>query len=224
MFEQEMEMERRQSSVVPLLLIVALTVGIVLAAAYYLIQSRKVLSMPDAARMSLQIIQAKGPATLSFHTGMVRESVNDRTGDPHYRLLEKVGVLKLGKARGLVTPIALTAKGEQLLSQISGVQKSRESDGTEAYVVPLAERQLVGVSRVVMTGTGRATVEFTWQWRPNALGENFEASGPVLRSFNTWDRATLIQKYGANFYHEGPTKVTFGAIKTEKNGWQLATE
>jgi len=224
MFEQEMEMEKRQSSVVPLLLIVALTLGIVGVAAYYIIESRKVLTMPEASSLSLQVIESQGPATLSFHTGMVHESVSERTQDPHYRLLEKIGVLKRGNAKGWVTPIALTPKGEQLLSQISGVQKSKESDGTEAYVVPLAERKLIGVSRVLMTGTGRATVEFSWQWQANPLGESFEASGPTVQSFNTWDRATLIQKYGANFYHQGPKKVAFAAVKTDKNGWQLAAE
>lgn len=224
MFEQEVEMEKRQSSVVPLLLIVALTVGIVAVAAYYIIESRKVLTMPEATNLSLQVIQSQGPATLGFHTGMVHESVNERTHDPHYRLLEKIGLLKFGKAKGWVTPISLTPKGETLLSQISGVQKTKETDGTEAYVIPLAERKLVAVSRVDMTSAGRATVEFTWQWQTNALGESFEASGPTVQSFNTWDRATLIQKYGANFYHQGPTKAAFVAVKTDKNGWQLATE
>ena len=45
----------------------------------------------------------------------------------------------------------------------------------------------------------------------------------MVKSFNTWDRATLIQKHGANFYHGEPTKVTLALMKTDK-GWQIATE
>ncbi len=149
--------------------------------------------------------------------------MDDRPGDPHYRLLEKVGIVKLQKAKGGASIVALTPKGEALLKQILGVKESKEKDGTEAYVVPLAERKLVTVSNVTMTGTGRAKVQFTWQWETNALGESFDASGPALKSFNTWDRGTLIQKYGAAFYHEAPKAVVIAVEKADK-GWQLASE
>ena len=48
-------------------------------------------------------------------------------------------------------------------------------------------------------------------------------AGPAVKAFNTWDRATLIQKYGAAFYHEAPKSVVIAAMKTDK-GWQIATE
>src|SRR5215469_14062832 len=44
MFEQELEMEKRQSSVVPLLLIVTLILVIVGVAGYYVLEGRQVLS------------------------------------------------------------------------------------------------------------------------------------------------------------------------------------
>ncbi len=223
MFEQEIEMGKQQSSVVPLLLVVALVVATVGAAVYFLIQGRQVLTTQEATNLVVEVLKAQGPATVKFHTGAVEPSMDDKPGDPHYRLLDKAGVVKLGKAKGRTVPVALTPKGEALLQQISGVKQFKEKDGTQAYVVPLAERRLITVSKVTMTGTRRATVQFTWKWETNVLGESFDASGPALKAFNTWDRATLIQKYGAAFYHEAPKSVVIAAMKTDK-GWQIATE
>jgi hypothetical protein len=223
MFEQEIEMEKRQSSILPLLLVVVLAVATVGVAVYFLIQSRQVLTTQEATSLAGEVLKAQGPATVEFHTGALVPSMNDKPGDPHYRLLEKAGVVKRGKAQGRAVPVALTPKGEALLKQISGVKQFKEKDGTEAYVVPLAERKLVTVSNVTMTGTGRARVQFTWKWETNVLGESFEASGTALKAFNTLDRATLIQKYGAAFYHEAPKMAVIAAVKTDK-GWQLAGE
>ena len=91
MFEQEIEMEQREHSVVPLLLIVALILAIVGVAGYYLIQNRKVLSMADATRVATEVLQQQGPATVIFHTGMVKSSVNDNPQAQQYKLLEKAG-------------------------------------------------------------------------------------------------------------------------------------
>lgn len=223
MFEQEIEMEKHQSSAVPLLLIVCLIIAVVGVAGYYAIESRKVLGTAEAANVAIDILKAQGPATVSFHTGLVVPSVADRPRDVHYRLLEKAGVLKLGKDKGNAVPVTLTAKGEALLKQIPGVKNSLDK-GVQVYVVPLAERRLLEVSNIKMTGTGRATVEYVWRWEPNSLGEIFDASGPTVKTFNTWERASLIQKHGANFYHEAPTKVVMAVMKNDKGVWQVVTE
>ncbi|MGZ4731632.1 MAG: hypothetical protein ACXVZH_05770, partial [Terriglobales bacterium] len=68
-----------------------------------------------------------------------------------------------------------------------------------------------------------AVVDFTWTWQPNQLGEMFDASGPLVKSFNTWERGALIEKYGANFYHSEPVKTTLALEKVGK-GWQIAAE
>ncbi|MBZ5719431.1 MAG: hypothetical protein LAO03_03530 [Acidobacteriia bacterium] len=225
MFEQELEMEKRESSIVPLLLIVGLILSIVAVSGYYLLESRKVLSNQEATSIVVDSLKAQGPATVHFVTGMVKSSVNEKPHDPHYRLLEKAGLINLGKdtgAYGTITPVMLTQQGQALLAEL-GVTKVKEKDGTESYTVPIAERRLVGVSKVTMQGPSRAFVDFTWKWEPNKLGNLFDASGSMVKSFNTWDRATLIQKHGANFYHGEPTKVTLALMKTDK-GWQIATE
>lgn len=226
MFEQELELEKQESSVVPLLMIVSLILAIVGVAGYFIIESRRVLSTADATAVASDVLRMQGPATLTFHTGMVKGSVDDKPHDPHYRLLEKAGFLRIGKdtgAYGTITPIELTTEGQNLLSQIVGVTKGKEPDGVVIYTVPLANRTIVSVNNIKMVNPTRATVDLTWKWEPNKLGNLFDASGSMVKGFSTWDRAMLIQKYGANFYHGDPTKVTLALTKGDK-GWQVATE
>lgn len=226
MFEQELEMEKSQSSIVPLLLIVTLIIAIVGVAAYYVVDSRKVLSKQEAGEIAAGVLKAQGPATLRFHIGTIKSSVDDKPHDPHYRLLEKAGLVRIGKDTGpykTITPVELTAEGKRLLEEIPGVTQGTEKDGTTAYSVPLAERKLVSVSAVNMINPSRATVDIVWQWEPNKLGNLLDASGSMMKGFNTWDRSLLIQKYGADFYHGEPTKVTLSMTKAD-NGWQIATE
>lgn len=227
MFEQELELEKRNSSVVPLLLIVVLILAIVGVAGYFVMQSRRVLSNSEASAIALSALKAQGPATIRFHTGMVKGSVDDKPHDPNYRLLEKAGLIKLGKdtgAYGTITPVALTMEGQRVIGEIPEVSKSKEKDGTDIYLIPIAERTLVGVTNVKMINPERAVIDFTWKWSPNKLGNLFDASGSMVKSFNTWDRATLIQRYGANFYHGDPTSVSLTVVKDEKQGWQVAFE
>jgi hypothetical protein len=145
MFEQEIEMEKRESSVVPLLLIVAMIVVFVGVAGYYVWQNKQVLSAADAGNVITASLKAQGPATVQFHTGLVKASINEKPQDPHYKLLDKAGILKLGKpnAAGRIFPVVMTAQGEKLLAEIPDVQKVREKDGTDLYVLPLAQRRLV---------------------------------------------------------------------------------
>ncbi|MFI5108598.1 MAG: hypothetical protein ACHP78_07120, partial [Terriglobales bacterium] len=100
---------------------------------------------------------------------------------------------------------------------------TKNSDGSDAYTVPLAEHQLAAVSKVTMSGRDVAVVQFTWKWTPNELGNAFDAAGPLVKSFNTWDRSTLIQKYGVAFYHVEPAQAALTFVRADK-GWKLAAE
>ena len=227
MFEQELELEKRENTIVPLLLIVALILTVVGVAGYYLVQNRKVLTMEQATQVAASALKEQGPATLQFHTGLVKSSVNDDPMAADYRLLEKAGLVTVGKGQGTygnTYPVALTSAGEEMLKRIDGVITSPEKDGTKLYVAPLAERQLVRVSLIKMLSPTRANIIIAWNWKTNPLGDMFDASGDMVRSFNTWDRATLIQKYGADFYHAAPTEVTLSLVKSDKDVWQIATE
>ena len=222
MFEQEIEMEKKNSSVVPLLLIVGLILGVVGVAAYFTVESQRVLSPGEANAVVVKVLDNQGPITLRFHTGIVKG--NDYPHDPQYRLLETAGYLKIGKDRpDWKTPIALTPKGEAFLANLAGVKTSKDKDEIDEYAVPLAQRKLVAINKITMLTPSKATVEYTWKWETNQAGELLDAAGPAVKAFNTWDRSTLIDKYGAHFYHDAPTKAAMALMKTDK-GWQLATE
>ncbi|HEX6501949.1 MAG TPA: hypothetical protein VF011_01790 [Terriglobales bacterium] len=224
MFEQEVELEKRESTVVPLLLIVTMIVAIVGVAGYFVWQNKQVLSNADAGNAISTALRQQGPATVRFHVGMVKPSVAEKPEDPHYKLLEKAGIVKLGKANNRVYPVMLTSDGQKLLAEIPDVSKITEKDGTELYVVPLADRRLVDITKVTMNSPSRATVNYSWKWEPNRLGNLFDATGSLVKSFNTWDRATLIDKYGANFYHADPTKVQIVLSKPDRGPWQPFVE
>jgi hypothetical protein len=220
MFEQEIAMEKQQSSVLPLLLIIALIISLLGVAAYYVIENRKVLATDDATSLVNASLKSDEPVALRFETGTVISSVDDKPHDPHYRLLEKAGLLKIGKDTGRTTQVSLTSKGSTLLAEMPGVTKAKKN-AAESYSVPLAGRKLIGTPKVTMTSMGHATVEFTWVWEPTKLGEIFDASGDEVQSFNTWDRGTLIDKYGVKFYHGAPTKATLACVRGDE-GWEIA--
>lgn len=221
MFEQELELEKRESSIVPLLLIVTLIVAVVAVSLYFVVESRKVLTMTEATPIVLAALDSQGPATVRFQSGMI-ESASAKTLDPHYRLLQEAGYIKVGKGKNGKLPISLTPQGQAFLDKIAGVKKSKRKDENDEYVVPLAQRKLVEIGKITMITSSKAAVEYSWKWETNPAGELFDATGPAVKSFNTWDRATLIDKYGAAFYHAAPTKATMALVKNDKV-WQVAT-
>jgi hypothetical protein len=181
-----------------------------------------VLATAEANSVVEGILDGQGPITLRFQTGIVKAVEKPR--DPHYRLLEKAGYVKIGRdSSDGKTPVSLTPKGETFLAELAGVKKAKNKDGNEEYAVPLASRKLVAINKVTMLTPSKATVEYTWKWETNKAGDMFDAAGPAVKAFNTWDRSTLINKYGAHFYHEPPTKVAVALMKTDR-GWQIATE
>ncbi len=223
MFEQEIEMEKKTSSIVPLLLIVALIIAVVGVALYFVAESKKVLTAAEASPVVIASLDNQAAPMLRFQTGVIKASVSEKPRDPHYRLLEKEGFLKIGKEQNYKIPVALTPKGEAFLGEIAGVKQSKDKDGNTQYLVPLAQRKLLEVGKITMFTPSKAAVEYTWKWETTKAGDLFDASGPAVKAFNTWDRSTLIEKYGANFYHADPTKITVAMVKTDK-GWQISTE
>jgi hypothetical protein len=223
MFEQELELEKKTSSIIPLLLIVTLIVAIAGISLYFVIDSRKVLSTAEVSPIILSSIKGQAPATLHFATGLVAADMDQNPHGPQYRLLEKEGYLKLGKDVKFKTPVALTPQGEAWLGEIPGVKKSSDSDKNDQYVVPLAQRKLAEIGKITMLSPSKATVEYSWKWETTKAGDLLDAAGPAVKAFNTWDRSTLIDKGGANFYHEAPTKVTVLLVRSAK-GWEISNE
>lgn len=222
MFEAEVEMERR-SSLLPLLLMTCLVAAIVGVAAYVWREARAQtpISAQQASEIAAAALQGPGPAVIHFRTGLLKPSSDEKTGDPNYRLLEKARILKLTKSARSSVLVSLTPEGDRLLASVPGLKKSNEADGTVSYHAPLAERQFVGIAGVNMAGVNSATVDYNWKWIPNQLGDIFDAGGPLVKSFNLWERQTLINKYEADFYNASPTRSTLTMARTDR-GWKIA--
>jgi hypothetical protein len=224
MFEAQVEMEKR-SSFLPTLLLVCLIAAIAGMIAYVVLQvkERTPLNAQQASAVVAAALEGPGAAVIHFRSGLVVSSVAEKPGDPNYRLLEKAGIVKLAKASGGAELVSLTPGGERLISAIPGFRKWKESDGTFAYEVPLAQRQLVSIADITMIGVNNATVQYTWKWVPNQMGDLFDAGGPLVKSFNIWDRQTLINKYEADFYHASPTKSTLALARSDQ-GWKISPQ
>jgi hypothetical protein len=224
LFAAEIEMEKKSSNFLPLIFILGLVIVVGGAIFYFVKGARDVLTVPVATNAVSQILKAQGPSTVRFSTGTVVSSINEKPLDPHYKLLAKAGIIST-KPKGYNTLIvALNPAGEKLLSEIAGVQKSTNPDKTITYLVPLAERKLVAVTNVKMIRPHLAQVDYTWKWVPNRLGKEFDASGDLVKSFATWDRATLIKSYGAAFYGADPTKATIVLMEANDGSWKPYTE
>ncbi len=218
MFESEVEMERR-SSFLPLVLMLCLVALIVGTVGYVVFQvrSRTHLNAAQASPIVAAAVQGLGPAVLDFQTGVVKCTADETKADLNYRLLEKAGIVKLGKpAKGSVK-VTLTPEGER---ELNGQAGSTDKDGNVSYQAPLARRQLLAVAGVEMTGDDQARVTYNWKWVPDALGDSFDAGGPLVKSFNMWERQTLISKYQVDFYHGDATTSTLTLVRQNRE-WKL---
>ena len=223
LFAAEIAMEKN-SNFFPLILIAGLVL-VVGGTIYYFVKSaRDVLTIPVATTTVNQVLKSQAPATIRFSTGNVTSSVNEKPQYPHYKLLAKAGIVTT-KAKGATAlTVTLTDAGAKLLGTIDGVQKTRNPDGPTTYLVPLAVRTLVSVDKITMIKPHLAQVDYTWKWTPNRLGNQFEASGSLVKSFSTWDRATLIKTYGVDFYNAGPTKVSLVVAEADNGTWKPYVE
>ena len=222
MFAAEIAMEK-QHNFFPLILIAGLVLVVGGTIYYFVKGARDVLTVPSATTTITQILKSQGPATIRFTTGNLTSSVNEKPQDPHYKLLAKAGIVTT-KAKGAGLTVNLTDSGEKVLGTIEGVQKTKNADGTTTYLVPLATRQLVSVDKVTMVKPHLAQLEYTWKWMPNRLGNEFEASGNLVKSFSTWDRATLIKTYGVDFYDAPPSKAGLVLTEADNGTWKPYTE
>jgi hypothetical protein len=148
-------------------------------------------------------------------------SIAEKPHGPHYRLLQKAGIIATNEDKKGGIYSSLTPDGERVLTALQA-KKIKNTDGTVTYSVPLAAREIVGVNNVTMAGPNAAHVTFAWKWKPNVLGQKFDAAGDLVQKFNTWDRATLINDHGVDFFRD--TKSTTVYMVRGDNGWKLAEE
>lgn len=220
MFEQELELEKR-SSWGPLILVIALVGSIVGVLGYYVVQFKKGISQAEATTVIEAQLKAKAPV-LVFRSGKVQASGAEQPKDPHYKVLEKAGIVTLKNVSWDTNIVVVTEAGGKMLSQIQGFSKKQNADNTWSYEVPLATRKLVKIDELKLNNPGSATVSYEWQWVPNQMGDLFDVSSGNLKSYSTWDRQKLIDRYNADFYHSDPKKETLQLTKGDK-GWQVNT-
>jgi hypothetical protein len=224
MFAAEIEMEKRSSNFGPLIMVLALVTVVGGAIFYFVKTAREVLSVPVATTSVNEILKAQGNAQINFSVGTVVSSVNEKPMDPHYKLLAKAGIVTVQPKSWNSIIATVTPAGEKLLAGIPGVEKGKNADGNITYAVPLAVRTLVQIDKVTMIKPHLARVEYTWKWVPNRLGKEFDASGDMVHTFNTWDRATLIKSYGVDFYGAAPTKAGAVLAETKDGVWKPYVE
>jgi hypothetical protein len=224
MFAAEVEMERKSSNIGPLIMVFALIFVVGGAIFYFVKTAREVLTVPVATTSINEILKSQGGGKLSFSVGTVTSSVNEKPNDPHYKLLAKAGILTIKPKSYNSIYSTLTPAGEKVLSEISGVDKGKNPDGTTTYVVPLAERKIVQIDSVTMIKPHLARVNYTWKWEPNRLGKEFDASGALVHDFNTWDRGTLIKDHGVDFYSAAPSKASVVLVETKDGAWKPYVE
>lgn len=225
MFEQELELEKREGSGLgPVIIIIALIALLVGGLGYFLWDANRTIKPEDATALLSTAINSNGPTSVSFHTGNVTSSYGDSVNDVQYKLLEKAGIISVKPRKDKTgAQIDLTPAGEKMLAAIPNVKKTSESDGTVTYKIPLATKQLLQVNSVTKLAPKRAAVEYTWKWVPNEMGKEFDAGGPNVKSFGTYDRSVLIDKYGAQFYSADQPKVTV-VLARGPEGWQPTKE
>ena len=224
LFAAEIAMEGKSLNLFPVILILGLVVVVGGTIFYFVKGARDVLTAQVATTTVTQILSSQSATTIRFSTGAVVSSVNEKPLDPHYKLLAKAGVVVTKPKSGNGLIVDLTPAGEKLLADINGVQKNKNSDGTTTYLVPLAVRTLVSIDKVAMIKPHLAQVDYTWKWTPNRLGQEFEASGSLVQSFSTWDRATLIKSYGVDFYSAPPAKASVVMMEKDNGTWKPYAE
>lgn len=220
MFEEELKLEKQSSSIGPMIMIAALVLVLVGGIGFVIFQSNRQLKPEAAAKAIEQNLEARGPATTQFMTGSIGWS---EATEPHYTVLEKAGLISVSKPdKNARKNIKLTADGEKALAAFPEFAPQKDKDGTATYRIPLATRKLVKVEKVTMKTPSIAVVEYTWKWEPNKMGELFDASGKQLQALPSYQRATVIQKHGGDYYSQ-PTKVTVKLVNGSK-GWAVSND
>jgi hypothetical protein len=224
MFEDEVKMEEKSSNWVPMAMALGLVLALAGGIAYFIIEAKRNVSEAEAAQVAAAVLKAQGPEQIHFHVGTLKPSVDEKLTDPHYRLLDKIGVVHVGKPdkKGLL-PVALTPEGKAMLAACGNTEE-RNADGSKGMTVTLANRKLLKVTRIDMISPGRARIEYEWNWVPTQLGDDFDVNSKYVAAMNTWDRLTLIQKYGVDYYADSKAKKDSIAVVWDQDHktWKLA--
>lgn len=222
MFEQEIEMEKREGSSFGPILIIFLLVGLFVGGfGVVIFQSKQVLK-PEEASAPIQTKLAAETVNVTFHTGNLSYGAADNPANPQYKLLEKAGVLKMGKGKGYTAQVDLTPAGKQLVASFANVSGLPDKNNTTIYTLPLASRKLVSVGKITKLGPQKFQVQYTWVWQTTKAGDMFDIAGKLVQNLPSYDRSVLIDQHGANYYHSDPAQAVMVLAKGDK-GWERAS-
>ena len=191
MFEQEVEMEKKEGSSFGPIFIVLLLVGLFvggLGVVFY--QGTIAIKPEEATQVAAKLVAEMKPVMLTFHTGNASMKNSDSPDDPEYKLLEKAGYIKIGTGMGPAMKVDLTPAGKEFLASLPDVKDKAElkdylgMDST-AHTFTIANRKLVKVDKITKLATRRFQVDYTWEWQPTKAGDLFEASGKMVQSIRS---------------------------------------
>ncbi len=225
MFEQEIEMEKKEGSSFGPVLIILLMVGLFVGGIGFVVYQSKLTIKPEEATAAVQQkLTATAPVTITFHTGNLSYGYADKPSNPQYKLLEKAGILKIGKMKNYASEVELTPAGKELLARLPGVKTvvGDKKDNSTAYTLPLATRKLVSVGAINKLGQQKFQVQYTWAWQPTEVGEMFDINGKLVQGLANYDRSLLIDQHGGNYYHAAPAQSAIVFAKGDK-GWEPAS-
>lgn len=218
MFEQEIEMEKKEgSSFGPILIIFLLIALFIGGFGVVIYQNKQTIKPEEASAIVESRLKAGGPVQLAFDIGNVSYSALD----PQYKLLEKAGILKIGKIKGYSYPVELTAAGKELIASFPDVKGVPDKNGT-TYTLPLASRKLVSIGKITKLGQQRVQIQYTWAWETTKAGEMFDIPGKLVQGLSVYERGVLIDQHGAKYYHAAPTETAIVLEKSDK-GWAPAS-
>jgi hypothetical protein len=85
------------------------------------------------------------------------------------------------------------------------------------WMVPVGARELAGITTVEASDSDTAQVQFTWYWKPNAVGRHFDFSEQVRQS-----NPGAKRKSNPQLSSDVPLKGTAELSRTS-NGWEVKT-
>jgi len=222
MFEQEIEMEKKEGSPFGPILIVLLLVGLFVGGIGLVVfQSREMLKPAEATAALKARIDSAAPVTVAFRTGKISYAAADKPTDPQYLLLEKAGILKIAritKGTDFAAQVDLTPAGKDFIASLPGVKGVPDKENTTEYVLPLASRKLVSVDKITKLGQRKYEVQYTWKWQTTKAGDLFDIDGQVVQKLQSYDRSMLIDRHGADYYHHSPAQATIQLTKADLGG------
>src|SRR4051812_10352515 len=225
MFEQELELEKNEGrGFGPMIIIIAMVAIVVGGLGYVVYNATYMLKAEDATAVVAANLASRGASTVTFHSGHMPYGFSDRGDSPQYKLLGQAGLVKVNMDKKTFdSDVALTPEGESMITSIPEFAKSPDKHETTAYTVPLAKRQFVKIEKIIKISPSKFQVEYSWKWEPTKMGDLFDAAGPQLQKMSSAERAVMIDKYGADFYHAEPSKAAVLVVKGDK-GWTISIE